>query len=99
MTREEVIELLRERRPYLAAEFGIRRIGLFGSFAQGRPHEDSDVDLVVEFARPIGLQFMELASYLEQVLGKKVDVLTPAGIAGIRSARVAQTIQNSIVYV
>jgi uncharacterized protein len=55
--------------------------------------------LVVEFARPIGLQFMELASYLEQVLGKKVDVLTPAGIAGIRSARVAQTIQNSIVYV
>jgi uncharacterized protein len=99
MTKEQVVALLRERQPYLTAEFGISRIGLFGSFARGKPQETSDVDLLVEFARPIGLRFMDLAAYLEQVLGKKVDLLTPAGIAGIRSDRVAQGILDSIVYV
>ncbi len=99
MTKEQVIELLRERQPYLTAEFGISRIGLFGSFVHGKPQAASDIDLVVEFARPIGLRFMDLAAYLEQVLGKKVDLLTPAGIAGIRSNRIAQNILDSIVYV
>jgi predicted nucleotidyltransferase len=66
MTREQVIQLLQERRPYLASEFGLSRIGLFGSFAQRRQHENSDVDLVVELSRPLGLRFMELAAYLEQ---------------------------------
>lgn len=99
MTKEQVIELLQERQPYLSAEFGISRIGLFGSFVHGKPQAASDVDLVVEFDRPIGLRFMELAAYLEQVLGKKVDLLTPAGVAAIRSNRVAQRILDSIVYV
>jgi predicted nucleotidyltransferase len=37
---------------------------------------------VIEFERPIGFKFLELSAYLEQVLGKKVDILTPAGIQG-----------------
>jgi predicted nucleotidyltransferase len=60
------------------SEYGVKRIGLFGSHAKGAPSERSDVDLVVEFARPIGLKFIEFAEYLESLLGKKVDVLTPA---------------------
>jgi len=99
MSKEKVAELLRENYPYLASEYGVRRIGLFGSYAKGTPGEVSDVDMVVEFEHPIGFRFVELAEYLEGLLGKKVDVLTPAGIHGIRIGRIAEEIEKSIVYV
>ena len=99
MSKEKVTELLRGKYPYLASEYGVKRIGLFGSYAKGTPGETSDVDVVVEFARPIGLRFIEFADYLESVLGKRVDVLTPAGIRGIRIARIAEEIEKGLVYV
>jgi predicted nucleotidyltransferase len=70
---------------------------LFGSYAKGVPTEASDIDLVVEFERPLGFKFIELTEYLEQLLGQKVDILTPAGIQGIRSPHIAQSIGESIV--
>ena len=99
MTREEVMALLRENFPYLASEYGVKRIGLFGSYAKDKPTEASDVDIVVEFDRPIGFRFAEFAEYLENILGKRVDILTPAGIKGIRIERIARSIQESTVYV
>lgn len=96
---EEISQLLRENYPYLATEYGVKRIGLFGSYAKEQADEESDVDVVVEFERPIGLKFVELAEHLERLLGRKVDVLTPAGIQGIRIPRVAKDITGSIVYV
>ncbi|MBL8189369.1 MAG: nucleotidyltransferase family protein [Acidobacteria bacterium] len=99
LTKEQVIQLLRENYPHLAAEYGVKRIGLFGSYAKGVPNEQSDVDVVVEFERPIGLKFIELTDYLENLFDKKVDVLTPAGLQGIRLRQVAENIAESIVYV
>ncbi len=99
LTREQAVKLLQERRPYLAVEFGVSKIGLFGSCAKGRPDETSDIDLLLEFERPIGLRFIELVDYLENLLGRKVDVLTPAGIQNIRIERVARSISQSVVYV
>ncbi|MGC8880082.1 MAG: nucleotidyltransferase family protein [Anaerolineae bacterium] len=99
MNREKILALLRQHYPYLAAEYGVKRIGLFGSYAQGQPGEESDIDLVVEFERPIGLRFVELAEYLEQLLGRKVDLLTPTGIRGIRIPWIAAEIERDLVYV
>lgn len=99
LTREKIVELLQEKSPHLAAEFGISRIGFFGSFVKGQPDQTSDIDIVVEFERPIGFRFIELVEYLENLLGRKIDVLTPAGIKGIRIERVAKSISESIVYV
>jgi uncharacterized protein len=99
LTREQILELLQAKYPLLAAEFGVSKIGLFGSFAKAQPDETSDVDIVVEFDRPIGFQFIELVEYLENLLGRRVDVLTPAGIQGIRIERIAKSIAESIVYV
>jgi len=96
---EEIVRLLRENLPYLATEYGVKRIGLFGSYAKGHPREASDVDVVVEFERPIGFKFVELAEHLERLLGRKVDLLTPTGIQGIRIRRVARDIAESVVYV
>jgi hypothetical protein len=94
-----VIQLLRDSRDYLRAEYGVSRIGLFGSVARGEADESSDVDIIVEFERPVGLQFVELADYLEDLLGRDVDLLTPAGIQAIRSPRIAESIRQGVVYV
>lgn len=99
LTREQIKRLLQEEYPHLAAEYGVKRVGIFGSYAKGLPDETSDVDIIVEFEHPIGFKFIELVEYLEHLLGRKVDVLTPAGLQGIRVHRVVQDITESIVYV
>jgi predicted nucleotidyltransferase len=91
--------LLQENYAYLASEYGVKRIGLFGSYAKGVPAETSDIDIIVEFERPIGFRFIEFGEYIEGLLGKRVDILTPAGIQGIRIDRVAKSIKESTVYV
>jgi predicted nucleotidyltransferase len=98
-TTQQVTNILRQQFPYLAAEYGVTRLGLFGSYAKGHPHEHSDIDLVAEFETPPGLRFVELTDYLEHLFQTPVDVLTPAGIQGIRNRQVAQDIRESIVYV
>lgn len=99
LTKEKAIKLLQEKHSYLATEFGVSKIGLFGSYAKGQSGDTSDVDLIVEFERPIGFRFIELVDYLENLLGHNVDVLTPAGVQNIRIERVARSISQSIVYV
>lgn len=99
MDKDQVIALLRQHLPSLAAQYGVKRIGLFGSFVKGAPDDSSDIDLVVEFERPIGFKFVELAESLELLLGRQVDLLTPEGIRGIRIAWIASDIEHSIVHV
>jgi len=99
LTREKIVEIFREAYPYLVAEYGVKRLGLFGSYVKGQPNEASDIDVFVEFEHPIGFKFIGFAEYLERLLGRKVDILTPAGIQGIRIARVAKDISDSIAYV
>jgi len=99
LTKEMAVKVLQEQRPYLAAEFGVTRIGLFGSYAKGNAGDASDIDIVVEFERPIGFRFVDLVDYLENTLGCKVDILTPAGIQNICVKGIARDITQSIVYV
>lgn len=87
-SREDIIKKLREHMADLRSAFGVLKIGLFGSFAAGNPQQDSDIDIVVEFERPIGMKFMDLADYLQNLLKRPVDVLTPAGIEGIRNRKI-----------
>ncbi len=99
LTKEKITEKLREKYPYLVSEYGIRRIGLFGSYSKGEQTEDSDVDIIAEFERPVGLRFVEFAEYLEELLGKKTDILTPEGVRGITVRRIADDIGKSVSYV
>jgi len=99
LTKEQTLAILKQNRDYLSAKYGVKRIGVFGSYAKGQPSDESDVDIVVEFERPIGFRFVEFAEYLERLLGQDVDVLTPAGLRGIRIAHIARDIAESIVYV
>lgn len=92
-------EVLRNSRTRFAAEYGVTRLGIFGSYAKGTATANSDVDLIVEFERPLGLRFIDFAEELERLLNKKVDILTPDGLKGIRVRRVADDIAKSILYV
>lgn len=83
MDKEQIIALLQQNLPSLAARYGVKRISLFGSYAKGKPDDASDIDLVVEFERPIGFKFVELAEYLESLLVRRVDLLTAEGVRGI----------------
>ena len=99
MNQRQITKILQEQREYLHTEFGVVKMGLFGSYGRGTAQADSDIDLVIEFARPIGFRFVELAEYLERLLGAPVDILTPEGVAGIRVPQVAAEIQKSVIYV
>ena len=72
---------------------------MFGSVAKQSDRDQSDIDLVVEFERPIGLEFMRLAQYMEKLFGRKVDILTRDGIRNIRVKRVSSDIGKDIIYV
>ncbi len=76
LSREAVLQSLRQALPHLRRRFGVVRISLYGSFAKDLANADSDVDLLVELSRPLGLQFVALVQYLERKLGRKVDLAT-----------------------
>lgn len=63
--------------------FGVLKLSLFGSFLTGKLHADSDVDLLVEFdpEQKSYDNFMELSFFLEDLLGRKVDVITPQSLS------------------
>jgi hypothetical protein len=50
LTRNEIIRKLKENQGYLSSEYGLKRIGIFGSYAKGTQTHESDVDLVAEFS-------------------------------------------------
>lgn len=99
LTSEKIINKLRQELSFLKKEFRIKRIGLFGSFAKGTPQEESDIDIIVEFEKSIGLAFMDLADYLENLFDKKGNILTPEGIRSIRVEKIAQEISMSVTYI
>lgn len=65
LTKEKITEILKEKYPYLVSEYGVKRIGLFGSYAKGKQTENSDIDIVAEFESSIGIRFVEFAECLE----------------------------------
>ena len=99
MDKDEVIRLMKEHSSVLTNEYGISKIGIFGSVLKGTMTEDSDLDIVVEFKKPIGFKFNRLVEYLENLFGRKVDVLTKDGIKNIRVKEVARNIERTLVYV
>jgi uncharacterized protein len=80
--KREIFALLAENESQLR-RLGVRRCGLFGSFARCEQEERSDVDILVEFeeGRKTFDNFMALAFFLEDLFGRKVDLLTPESLS------------------
>ena len=95
MDTEEIISRLRQVKPYLQQQYAVKNVGLFGSFADGTYTADSDVDIMVEFERPVGWRFFTLEKHLEQTLNRKVDLVT----ANALKERIKPFITNQMQYV
>jgi predicted nucleotidyltransferase len=76
MDKKQIEDILKEQKQYLSEHYYVEKIGLFGSFARSDQRDDSDVDLLVEFNKPVGFEFIRLKFYLESILGRKVDLVT-----------------------
>ena len=71
---EEILTILDHTNPELERHFGVRRIGLYGSYAYGVQTENSDIDLIVELKEPKFDALAGLYIYMEQVLEREVDI-------------------------
>jgi predicted nucleotidyltransferase len=74
---DEINGILHDHLPELKGQFSLARIGIFGSVVRGEQRSDSDVDILVDFSRPIGLlAFMRLEHRLQELLGVRVDLVS-----------------------
>jgi predicted nucleotidyltransferase len=78
--KDQLLEKLRSAKPTLLAKYPIRSLALFGSVSRDEDRPGSDVDVLVEFSRPVGMQFIRLAEELQALLGRKVDLVSRGGI-------------------
>jgi predicted nucleotidyltransferase len=80
MERDKILSLLKSRRRQLK-KFGIHSLSIFGSVARDQAHTNSDVDILVDFEKPIGLfEYARLQMYLEEILERPVDLVTPEAL-------------------
>lgn len=81
MKRDVVVETLKQKNAELTGKFGVKSLLLFGSVARDEASPTSDIDLLVEFNRPIGyFGLFALQEYLEKLLGCPVDLGTPGSL-------------------
>ncbi|MFZ3059347.1 MAG: nucleotidyltransferase family protein [Candidatus Methanoperedens sp.] len=78
----DILAIVKKNKTFLKERFGVKKIGVFGSVARGEAKEKSDVDVLVEFesTKKNFDNFMELCFFLEDLFGKKVDLITTSGL-------------------
>jgi uncharacterized protein len=92
-TKDHIMEILGGEMPFLRSKYGVIKCGLFGSYSVGRAGEGSDIDLLVQFERPIGFfAFMELEDFLSERLGTKVDLVAEDALKPLIKPYVMETI-------
>lgn len=95
-TRDEVIAILRDLKAEAAPRFGVRRFGLFGSYARNQQSDESDIDLLVELERPVPFSvFCRLEDMVSERMGVAVDMTTPDGL----HLRIERRVLAEAVYV
>ena len=81
MKRADVIRILQQNQQELSEKFGVDSLSLFGSFVREENTALSDIDLLVEFQRPVGLfGLFALQNHLEDLFGCPVDLGTPKSL-------------------
>ena len=94
-TLDQLKKLLAECKPELREKYHVKKLGIFGSYARGEEALSSDLDVMVDFEKPIGLDFVTLAEELESLLGVDVDLVSANAI----KPRMMEAIKEELVYV
>jgi len=100
MRSKDIIEILSKNIQEIK-KFGVKRLGIFGSAVRDELKEGSDIDIVVEFeeGKATFENVGKLIEFLENLLKREVDILTPCGIESIRIEEIKENIKKEIVYV
>jgi hypothetical protein len=90
----DISRIIAENRNQLRAEFGVAEIGIFGSVVRGEQDAGSDIDLLVEFDRPIGfVRLMRLEKRLTELLEMPVDLVTKKALKPHIGKRILQEVR------
>ncbi len=94
ITFKEIEEIIQKNRKELRDKYGLREIGVFGSYVRGEQAKDSDIDLLIEVERPMGfVKFMRLENYLSLILKTKVDLVTKKALKPHIGRRILQEVR------
>lgn len=95
MPTQAPLEILQSHKEELR-EAGVKSLKLFGSMVRGEAGPDSDIDILVEFSKPIGLlAFVGLKHRLAILLGRPVDLVTPAALKSPLREHILNEAQNA----
>lgn len=94
-TRSRIMETLRRHDAILRERFHVKSIGLFGSYVRGEESGSSDIDLLVEFDRTIGMfEFVRLEDFLADLFHHKVDLVMKSAL----KPRIGERILSEVAY-
>ena len=95
-TRQEILTSLQHLKEEVVDRYPVKKIGVFGSVARDEQTEESDIDLLVEFSKPVGfVTFMRLEHFLSERLGRPVDLVTTDSLKPV----IRQDVLAEVIYV
>lgn len=93
--KQDIFNVLEQHKSNLFSRFPIKSLGLFGSAVRDDFQGNSDIDILVDFNEPIGIEFIDLADTLEKILNRKVDLVSRNGI----KPKYFMEIEKDLIYV
>lgn len=90
-----IIQILTDIKPELQRRFHVCAIGVFGSYAREDQQPGSDIDIIVDFSQKVGVEFIDLAAFIEDKLSTRVDLVSRKGI----KPPYLKSIESEIAYV
>ena len=94
LTKEQILDYIKSNKIELMKKYHLTKIGIFGSYVRNEQDSISDIDILVEFGKPVGIEFIDLADELEELLKHKVDLVSINGI----KPKYLKEIEQEIVY-
>ena len=92
----EIKQVLKDHLAELHSDYAVSEIGIFGSYVRNEQTPQSDVDILVQFSKPVGfVVFMQLEERLQELLGTKIDLVTRAAL----KPRIGERILKEVDYV
>ena len=95
MYLDSILDELKNLKPELSTKYFVDSIGLFGSITRNDFTDKSDIDIIVDFKKPIGIEFVDLAEFLEKKFNRKIDLVSKNGM----KQNFYSEIKNEIQYV
>ena len=81
MDKLEILKKLRTLKPVLQEKYGVSELALFGSYSRDEQTSNSDIDIMIDFSKPIGMKYFDVVYLLHDSFGKnKVEVVSKKAI-------------------